>query len=417
MVAVGSRTRLGLIVAASLAVVAGLFVVTWDDSPGTESAGGTTTTVAEGQGTEPPTTAASTVPPATTTTLPPAPASAERRLAEVKEITATEATGPLSPKSIVASGDGVVMAQNMIYNHSVTMFDAEGNHVATIPDSVDLAAFGITGYPPGTVQGGPVELAFSADRTKAYTSNYSMYGPGFSKEGHDTCSPGSDVDPSFVYRIDVARHAIDQVVAVGKVPKYVATTPDGKYVLVSNWCTYDLSVIDVAAGREVQRLPIGPYPRGIVVSPDSARAYVAVMGGSEIKVVDLATFAVSTLGSVGRGPRHLVISPDGALIYATLNKDGTVAKVDAATGQVLGTAATGSQPRSMDISADGQSLYVVNYESSTVSKVTTADMAEVQELPTSHHPIGITYDRSTSRVWVACYGGQIEIFDDALPAP
>jgi DNA-binding beta-propeller fold protein YncE len=54
----------------------------------------------------------------------------------------------------------------------------------------------------------------------------------------------------------------------------------------------------------------------------------------------------------------------------------------------------------------------VNYESSTVSKVTTAAMAEVQELPTAHHPIGITYDRGTGRVWVACYGGEIEIFED-----
>jgi hypothetical protein len=45
--------------------------------------------------------------------------------------------------------------------------------------------------------------------------------------------------------------------------------------------------------------------------------------------------------------------------------------------------------------------------------VTTADMAEVQELATGHHPIGITYDPLTGRVWVACYSGEIEIFDDA----
>ncbi len=120
------------------------------------------------------------------------------------------------------------------------------------------------------------------------------------------------------------------------------------------------------------------------------------MGGTQIKVVDLARSRSSSLARRRRGPRHIVISPDGAFIYATLNKDGTVAKVDAAhRRRSLGTVATGSQPRSMDISADGQSLYVVNYESSTVSKVTTADMAEVQELPTSHHPIGITYDRRT----------------------
>jgi YVTN family beta-propeller protein len=348
----------------------------------------------------------------TSTTAPPPRATAGLRLHKLRTITATDQTGPLSPKSIVASGTGVVYAQNMIYNHSVTAFDADGEFLATIPDTVDLAAFGITGFPPGTVQGGPVELAFSPDRTKAYTSNYSMYGPGFARQGDDSCSPSSGVDPSFVYRIDVASHTIDQVIQVGSVPKYVAVTPDGRYVLVTNWCTYDLSVIDVAAGREVRRVAMGAYPRGIAVSPDSRMAYVAIMGGREIKVVDLSSFAVGSFGDVGGGPRHVVTSPDGAFLYVTLNRDGRIAKVDAATGAVVAGVATGSAPRSMDVSADGESLYVVNYESSTVSKVTTADMVEVQEEPTGYHPIGITYDGGTGRVWVACYGGEIEIFDD-----
>ena len=353
------------------------------------------------------------VAPETTTAAPARPASAGLRLVPRQTITATEASGPLSPKSIVASGRGVVYAQNMIYSHSVTAYDSDGNFLATIPDTVDLAAFGVDGRPPGEVQGGPVELAFSSDRTKAYVSNYSMYGPGFDHPGDDECSPSTGVDLSFVYRIDVATHTIDQVIPVGAVPKYVATTPDGRYVLVSNWCTYDLSVIDVATGREVQRVPMGPYPRGIAVSPDSRTAYVAVMGGTEIAVVDLTTFEVGRFAGVGGGPRHIVISPDGATLYVTLNRDGEIARLDARTGEVTGRVSTGQAPRSMDIAADGQSLYVVNYESSTVSKVTTGDMVEVQELPTGHHPIGITYDAATGRVWVACYSGEILIYDDA----
>lgn len=353
-----------------------------------------------------------TLPPATTTTLPPRPPSAGLRLAEWRRLTATPESGPLSPKSVVASGTGVVYAQNMIYSHTITAYDAEGNHLATIPDRVDLAAYGIDGHPPGTVEGGPVELAFSPDRTKAYVSNYSMYGPGFTRPGDDECSPSSGFDTSFVYRIDVATHTIDQVIPVGSVPKYVATTPDGRYVLVTNWCTYDLSVIDAAAGVEVQRLPLGPYPRGIAVAPDGRTAYVAIMGGTEIVTVDLDSFALGRWPGIGGGPRHLVVSPDGAFLYATLNRDGQIAKIDAATGEVVARVATGNAPRSMDIAADGQSLYVVNYHSSTVSKVTTADMVEVQELPTGEHPIGISYDPGTGRVWVACYSGEIVVFDD-----
>jgi YVTN family beta-propeller protein len=401
--------RLGVLGATSVLVVAGAIVFdTAGGDDGTEVPGRAGTTVANTEPAAP----ATTVEP-TTSTVPPRPPSAGLRLVERQTIVADERTGPLSPKSIVASGTGVVYGQNMIYSHSVTAWDADGNHLATIPDDVDLAAFGITGHPPGRVQGGPVELAFSPDRTKAYTSNYSMYGPGFSRPGGDQCSPSSGFDTSFVYRIDVATHAIDQVIPVGSVPKYVATTPDGRYVLVTNWCTYDLSVVDAAAGREVRRLPIGRYPRGIAVSPDSRTAYVAVMGGTEIVTVDLGSFAVGRFEGVGGGPRHVVISPDGAALYVTLNRDGRIAKLDAATGEVLATVATGSAPRSMDIAADGQSLYVVNYESSTLSKVTTADMVEVQELATGRHPIGITYDPMTGRVWVACYSGEIAIFDEA----
>jgi YVTN family beta-propeller protein len=140
------------------------------------------------------------------------------------------------------------------------------------------------------------------------------------------------------------------------------------------------------------------------------------MGSTQIKVVNLGSFEVTSFTGIGSGPRHVVISPDGDYLYVTLNAEGRIAKIDSHTGKVITKVATGSAPRSMDISADGESLYVVNYESSTVSKVTTDDMKEVQELRTAYHPIGITYDRKTGRVWVACYSGEIEIFDDNPPS-
>lgn len=84
------------------------------------------------------------------------------------------------------------------------------------------------------------------------------------------------------------------------------------------------------------------------------------------------------------------------------------------TDQVVEKVETGSEPRSMTMSADGKSLYVVNYESSTVTKLRTSDMSVLQTLPTSYHPIGITHDGPTGQVWVACYGGTIMVFQDAV---
>jgi YVTN family beta-propeller protein len=324
-----------------------------------------------------------------------------------------EIGGHISPKSVVASGHGLFFAQNMMYRHTVTVYDRSFQLVATIPDTVVLSDFGHAEF-EGEFQGAPVEAAFTSDGRYAYVSNYSMYGPGF-REGTDSCSPSSNYPDSFVYRINTATLTIDQVIRVGAVPKFVAVTPDDKRLLVSNWCTYDLSIIDTATAAEIQRLPIGAYPRGLAVSPDSRTAYVAVMGGSAVATVDLATYDVGAIEGVGGGPRHLNISADGTQLYVTLNSDGRVAKIDLTTGEVVARVSTGSAPRSMALADDGQSLYVVNYNSSTVAKVRTSDMAVLQTESVGYHPIGVTHDAETRQVWVATYGGTLAVFQDGSP--
>jgi len=321
-------------------------------------------------------------------------------------------TGNLSPKSVVASPTGLVTAQNMMYTHTISVFTPDGKLKDTVDDSVDLSLFGIDGH-PGTSRGAPVEAAFTHDGRHVYVSNYSMYGKNFGPEGLDTCNPASAPDKSFLYRIDTTTLKIDQVIPVGAVPKYVAVTPDDSTVLVTNWCSWTMSVVDVKTATLVATIPIGgAYPRGIAISPDSKTAFVAVMGSQRIAKVDLASKKVSTFAHTGDGPRHIVISPDGRYLYVTNNSSGTVSKVDANNGQVLKTVSTGRQPRSMAISGDGLAVYVVNYESSTVSKLRTSDLRQIAKTATDYHPIGIAYEPTTGSVWVACYGGSIMVFDD-----
>lgn len=335
-------------------------------------------------------------------------------------------TGEMTPKSVVASGTGLVVAQNMIYTHTVSAFSSDGQLLKTIDDAVVPSDFGYEHWTE-EVEGGPVEAAFSRDGSQLWVSNYSMYGPGFGMPGDDVCDPGSGIDTSFVYRIDTSSLEIAEIVEVGAVPKFVEVTPDGKYVLVTNWCSWDLSVIDTGGGdggaEVVATVGLGRYPRGIAVSPDSTTAYVAIMGGAEIAVLDLGKAvagdgkgSVRWFSDVGAGPRHLNLSPDGATLFATLNKAGKVTKIDAATGQVLGSVSTGSQPRSSVLSSDGTALFVVNYESDTVSRVRTSDLEVLETVAVDHHPIGIAYDAGTRRIWVAAYGGSLTVFDDAAPA-
>ena len=130
--------------------------------------------------------------------------------------------GEFSPKSVASSGTGLVFAQNMMYRHSVTVYDSRTLELAkTISDTVRLAEFGYERF-QGTSQGAPVEAAFSPDGRYAYLSNYSMYGEGFGPEGVDSCTPASGYDRSFVYRISLETLEIDDAYRVGAVPKVVA---------------------------------------------------------------------------------------------------------------------------------------------------------------------------------------------------
>jgi YVTN family beta-propeller protein len=337
---------------------------------------------------------------------PPARPSDHTRLRLVKVI-----TGNISPKSVASSGTGYVTAQNMMYRHTITVYDARTMKlVKTISDGVHLAALGFSQH-PGLTHGAPVEAAFSPDGRYAYVSNYSMYGEGFGPEASDSCTPSSGYNRDFLYRVDLRRLAIDRAYEVGEVPKVVAVTPDGRYVLTSNWCSWDLSVVSTRSNREVRRIPIGPYPRGIAIEPNGSAAYVAVMGGTDLVRIDLKHWTTRRI-PIGDGPRALALSPNGRVVYASLNAEGRVAKLDTWSGHLLAKVSTGSAPRSLTISPDGKALYVVNYESGTITKLRSSDMSPLQTIDACFHPIGITYDRATHRVWVACYTGSIRVYDD-----
>jgi len=332
--------------------------------------------------------------------------SADTKMQLIKTI-----NGSISPKSVRSSGDGVVSAHNMMYNHSVTVYDAKTFELLkTVPDSISLKNFGYS-KSASLFKGAPVEGTYSPDGKYLYVTNYAMYGPGYNKEGHDTCSPASGFDTSFLYRINRSNYEIDAVYPVGSVPKVVEVTPDNKYLLVTNWCSYTLTVISIETQKTVKTIKIGRYPRGISVSKDSKKAYVAEMGGNRIHVINLEDFTVTFI-PIGSNPRAIVLSPDNSKLYVTMNLSGQVASWDLIANQAGKSIKTGKAARSLAISSDGTALFVVNFDSDTISKVRTSDMKVLQTLKACNEPIGITFDAPTNNTWVACYKGQIKIYSN-----
>ncbi|ULG72690.1 YncE family protein [Macrococcus brunensis] len=313
------------------------------------------------------------------------------------------AEGPITPKSVVANGKGQLIANNMMYQHTVTLYDAKSRKLTQkLSDKTDLSDIGIH----KEVSGAPVEAVWTKDGQYAYVSQYQLTDMG--AEAEDECVAGNAIQPSAVYRYSLKDKDWDQVIQVGRVPKYVALTPDNKQLLVSNWCDKSLSVVDTATVKETKKIPLNSMPRGIVTLKDNNTAYVTAMFANEIYRVNLKTGKSEVALKTGNRPRHLVID-DQENLYLTVAGANELVKMDH-NAKVLARTQTGQEPRSMTISQDNKSLYVVNYNEDTASKFDAATLITLQKVQTGHMPIGITYEPTTHTVWVANYSGSLDVF-------
>lgn len=98
---------------------------------------------------------------------------------------------------------------------------------------------------------GPVQLYPTPDSRYLYVAD----------QGYYFDQPTSTV----VYRIDIAKGAVDQTIPAGSAPHGIVVDGKGKYVYVTNLLSDDLSVIAVESGKEVARIPVGKMPNGVSV--------------------------------------------------------------------------------------------------------------------------------------------------------
>ncbi len=325
-------------------------------------------------------------------------------------IKVNEIRGSISPKSIVSSGTGLFSAQNMMYKHTVTVYNSSGELLATIKDNINLKQYGFNEYPADNYLGGPVEACFSNNGKYLWVSNYSMLGENFNNEGCDACM-GSGYDPSFIYKINTQTYQIENVIKVGAVPKYLAINETTQVLVVSNWTSSDVSIIDLKTEKEIKRINVGKHPRGIAITRNGKTAYVTVMGSTKIAVINLENYNLTYIYNVGKSPRHLILDKDDKNLYCSINSEGKLVKINL-KNQDITTCKTKAGPRTMALSDNQKFIYVVNYYSDSFQKIDVETMTVVETVKTGHHPIGITGNWETSEIWVACYEGKIQIFKD-----
>ena len=178
--------------------------------------------------------------------------------------------------------------------------------------------------------------------------------------------------------VDPATKKVLGSVRTGDGPHEVET--DGKLAYVSNYGSGQapgatLSVIDIAAQKEVHRVDLGALrrPHGLFVS--DGKCYFTAEANKLIARYDPATRQIDLLLGTGQNSTHMVmVSKDGNQIYTANIGSDTITMIDrAGVGNWnLTHIAVGKGPEGFDLSPDGKQLWTATSRDGGVSVIDIA---------------------------------------------
>ena len=209
----------------------------------------------------------------------------------------------------------------------------EPNVVATLPGSDELAVLSEDmSVKLLKVGKRPLGVAYSGRKVDLIA---------VANSGDNTVSllPRSDLTSS---RVRAA-----QVVAVGKNPRDVAFSPDGKTLAVSNFKSRTVSIVDVGAATTTD-LKVGKGPWGVDIW-SKRKDVVVVVANFRSNSATLIKNGTAVDIKVGKRPIGAAISPDGTLAVIANSKSSSVSVIDIKTATVIGTVKVGKKPHGVSI--------------------------------------------------------------------
>jgi len=188
-------------------------------------------------------------------------------------------------------------------------------------------------------------------------------------------------------------------------------------LLVANQGDHTVSVIDVAAGRQVATISEGvpgQWGHEITASADGKWAYLPIYGstivgrpgidGSKLLVIDVPARKVTAEVDFGHGvrPHQPVLDRTHGLLYVTTELDDAMTAIDPKTLKIVGKVPTGQkQSHMLALSHDGRFGYTANIASGTVSVLDMTGRKTIAVIPVSSEVQRIAISRDDRRVFTS----------------
>jgi YVTN family beta-propeller protein len=178
-------------------------------------------------------------------------------------------------------------------------------------------------------------------------------------------------------------------------------------VYVTNERSGDVTVINGGDFSVAATIPVGKRPRGIHVSPDGKTVYVA-LSGTPIEAPPQIDAHGNPVFEKKKGADN-----DDSNASADKAADG-IGVLEAATKKLTGKLNAGSDPEEFALSKDGRHIYISNEDTKTASVISIAAAKLEHIIPVGQEPEGVTTTPDGKQFYVTCEaGGDIYVVDTA----
>jgi len=172
---------------------------------------------------------------------------------------------------------------------------------------------------------------------------------------------------------------------------------------VSNERSADVTVIDAGDLKVVDTIFVGKRPRGIHASPDGKSVYVALSG---------TPIAVPKIDANGNPVFQRGKDDDDDESSHTDKAADGIGIIDVAQKKLTGKLLVGSDPEEFSLSRSGTELYISNEDVKTASVVNLSNGKVEHIIPIAQEPEGVATSPDGKTFYVTCEaGGEVFVVD------
>jgi YVTN family beta-propeller protein len=245
--------------------------------------------------------------------------------------------------------------------------------------------------------------------------------------------------------INGADLSVVATIAVGKRPRGIHASPDGKLVYVAlsgtpieappqidahgnpifqrqkdddddnaDKSADGIGVLDVATQKFHAKLNAGSDPEEFALSKDGRRIYISNEDTKTASVINIASGRLEHIVPVGQEPEGVTTTPDGKQFYVTCEAGGDIYVVDTASYTSIAHFKVNGRPRSVAFLANASIGFVPSESVGEINVIDTlkATVLKTIALPAGSRPMKVKLSPDETRLYVSNgRAGTVSVFD------